>query len=49
MSLHVQRNRGGKPFECELFPYPVTIKGRRWLGVLKLGPVSVLLVTRAEK
>jgi hypothetical protein len=49
MSLHIQHSRAETPFECQLFRYPVTVKGRRWLGVFRLGPVSVLLVTRAGK
>ena len=49
MSLHIQHARDGKAFECQLFRYPVTVKGRRWLGVLRLGSVSILLVTREGK
>jgi len=47
MTLILQRCRGGSPFECRSI-HPITVRGRRWLAVLRVGPWSVVLAERVR-
>ena len=47
MTLMLKHCRGGWPFECRRI-HPITVGGRRWLAVLRVGPWSVIVAERVR-
>lgn len=47
MTVLLQRYRGPWGIECRVL-HPVTVTGRRWLAVLRVGPWSLILAERAS-
>lgn len=48
MTILLQRAIYGSLFECRRLPHPLTIRGNRWLAVLRVGPLSLILAERAS-
>jgi hypothetical protein len=47
MSLLLQHADYRTLWECRRI-HPITVRGRRWIAVLRIGPWSVILAERAK-